>query len=160
MREEYFYHNYSVENELSSRAGRCIFPYQAWVCHTYSSFSCFRYWKMKSHAGWGCWGGMRASRMPCIEKERLGALHVAKGGYALHQTPASSVSSVSCLICSAQRHLLTFSHSFGPFALSVFIYPCLFFHLFFSLGWMKIFSAIDPAAIFILCLLLSSLPSS
>lgn len=25
-----------------------------------------------SGAGWSCWGGMRASRTPCLEKERLG----------------------------------------------------------------------------------------
>lgn len=79
---------------------------------------------------------------------------MANGNYALHQIPASSVSSVSCWICSAQRHLLTFVLS--DLLLSVFIYPLPVLPFDFSLGLMKIFSATDPTAIFILCLLFSA----
>lgn len=48
---------------------------------------------------------------------KTGALSFVKGGYALPQIPASRVSSVSCLTCSAHEYLLTFLHSSGPLTL-------------------------------------------
>lgn len=96
-----------------------------------------------SGAGWSCWGGMRASRMPCLEKKRLGHSVLSKVvmpylKYQLQESP----------LFPAWLAVLT--NIFWPFfrtSDSVLSHTPFFSLWYFSLGWTRAFSAIGLRAI-------------
>lgn len=133
--EEYFYHNHNIESKLSPRTGSCIYPYQAWISHTYSSFFLFQMLIDEKP----CWIMLlrwdKANRVPCLKKERPGALHVAKGGCVLHQIPASTVScsllDLHCSRISFDCSILfwTFFSLFFPIPLPLLPFDFFFFRI-------------------------------